>query len=561
MTHQWMIWSEHACRSWMLHLCVSVSLMSSCWLSPIWADEPTCHQVALYEGIDLSTGRTEVIPDVLTVLLNPSDRLRRAFSPAPDTELFVFSAGVDLYFGYDPDATQPIRLTPQHLQASAMLRNMPLETVTTATLTQLDWITPPVAVNIGAEDTIVVRMPTGDVMAVGHVTRQPDWTIRFETQIMSPTGLPTPLPTHPPSTIPEPATLVLMGLGVVLILGAVKRTHPNHTSRGGHGMKLWNLLLLSCMSLVVLTGSATAATVTVTKQGPGDGTVQSDGIDCGSDCTEVYPDESLVFLKATPNADSLFKGWLVDGQPQQGALVIKNDMTVTAIFDRKMNLSDIQFIIDDQGVTVIFPSGIQRRFERGDDVLWWDVSPHGQYVAVLQTHFSMECFCQLPSTVFIYNRAGEERGVFEVIPFDQVIIADDGRFVVYGEGPQVDTSAFVFYMADGREVKRVAQGAAWFGNEFGIRFAPFDGLLVLRVRNQGASSVELFIFDSAYTQIGYQFFEYGGVLDESWFFFDETQQYILFCRCPTADIATLASSELLTMDAQGNILSRKEGCQ
>ncbi|MCP4314045.1 MAG: hypothetical protein GY790_22560, partial [Bacteroidetes bacterium] len=63
-----------------------------------------------------------------------------------------------------------------------------------------------------------------------------------------------------------------------------------------------------------------------------------EGIECGGprgeDCQEVYPDETILHLEAYPDDRSEFKGWLIDGEPQQGAIAIRKDITVTGIFDK-----------------------------------------------------------------------------------------------------------------------------------------------------------------------------------------------------------------------------------
>jgi hypothetical protein len=60
-------------------------------------------------------------------------------------------------------------------------------------------------------------------------------------------------------------------------------------------------------------------TVTVSKGGTGSGTVTSDkgGINCGSSCTWIYADSTLVILTATPTGGSTFSGWS-DGGTCQG---------------------------------------------------------------------------------------------------------------------------------------------------------------------------------------------------------------------------------------------------
>ena len=51
--------------------------------------------------------------------------------------------------------------------------------------------------------------------------------------------------------------------------------------------------------------------LTVTKIGTGEGTVSSNpaGINCGSDCTENYPEGTSVTLTATPDSSFVFAGW------------------------------------------------------------------------------------------------------------------------------------------------------------------------------------------------------------------------------------------------------------
>ena len=54
---------------------------------------------------------------------------------------------------------------------------------------------------------------------------------------------------------------------------------------------------------------ATDATLTVSKAGPGGGTVTGAGIACGADCAETYPVGTAVTLTAAPDGVSTFLGW------------------------------------------------------------------------------------------------------------------------------------------------------------------------------------------------------------------------------------------------------------
>ena len=56
---------------------------------------------------------------------------------------------------------------------------------------------------------------------------------------------------------------------------------------------------------------------------------------CGTQCMALYADGASVLLKAMPDADSAFSGWLVNGEPPtSNDLQMTQDVTVTATFTR-----------------------------------------------------------------------------------------------------------------------------------------------------------------------------------------------------------------------------------
>ena len=106
--------------------------------------------------------------------------------------------------------------------------------------------------------------------------------------------------------------------------------------RKGNAIKIIGIIFIFAALFEI---DACAAKLTVTIQGTGDGFVFGEGIDCGSpdregDCEEIYSDETTLDLEPYPDDRSEFSGWLVDGQPQQGMLIIRKDMTLTAIFQK-----------------------------------------------------------------------------------------------------------------------------------------------------------------------------------------------------------------------------------
>lgn len=74
--------------------------------------------------------------------------------------------------------------------------------------------------------------------------------------------------------------------------------------------------------------------LTIKLEGVGTGTVNAENINCGSDCTEEYPENTEITLTAIPETDSIFTGW--DGGSCSGTDVCTVSMTeaqnITAIF-------------------------------------------------------------------------------------------------------------------------------------------------------------------------------------------------------------------------------------
>ena len=81
--------------------------------------------------------------------------------------------------------------------------------------------------------------------------------------------------------------------------------------------------------------SAPLVTLVVRKVGDGSGTVTSSpgGISCGADCTEDYPQGSVVSLTASASAGSSFAGWSGAPDCSDGEVTMSAARTCTATFD------------------------------------------------------------------------------------------------------------------------------------------------------------------------------------------------------------------------------------
>jgi FG-GAP-like repeat/Divergent InlB B-repeat domain/FG-GAP repeat len=89
-------------------------------------------------------------------------------------------------------------------------------------------------------------------------------------------------------------------------------------------------------NISILLNTTRAQTLTVIKTGSGSGSVSSnpEGINCGTDCEETYPDGTAVRLTATPDKGSTFAGWGGDCSGREECLLLLNDSkTVQALFN------------------------------------------------------------------------------------------------------------------------------------------------------------------------------------------------------------------------------------
>jgi len=105
---------------------------------------------------------------------------------------------------------------------------------------------------------------------------------------------------------------------------------------------------------VIRVGLTDLPALSVNLAGNGAGTVTSSptGITCGNDCTEVYPQGTMVTLTATPSTGSVFAGWSGDPDCSDGVVTMQSARTCVATFNIQVNL--------------IFQDG----FESGDTSAW-----------------------------------------------------------------------------------------------------------------------------------------------------------------------------------------------
>lgn len=193
-------------RSVLVSLLLFAGLASQAAASPSFTTT-----ISFFQGFDISTAAKEGDPARVRLLFGATGQAELVPVPGWD-EPFSFSAAVDVSFGYDIAAQQPITFVPENIVGMAVLKEMAFETVDSGMLDNIELTNTPVAVSLDEYDTAVILTTDDAVFKIGNVVQQPDVTmLQFSYQ-----------PLRGPEA-PEPATLLLLGLGLLGLLGFLKR--------------------------------------------------------------------------------------------------------------------------------------------------------------------------------------------------------------------------------------------------------------------------------------------------------------------------------------------------
>lgn len=316
------------------HVSFRMSLSLSCCAAVLpnsraFAFDSLTATASFYDGVNLTTGMTEVDPTVLTLIIGSAQEIERIAAPEIDP-LFHFSASVNLSFGFTTDPAQPILLQPQAGVVFAVVEQTDPASLTETQLAALNYAAQPVAV--APHQLIVAKLDDGAYRIVGQVASNPDATVQFTVWTPESGSVPTGTPT-PPVSVPDPGTFALLAVGLLGVWRIFTRITQHH--KGGNQMNGRNLCLGIFAYLLLSANFVAAAKVTVVRIGTGNGEVEGEGFHCGSTCQKEYPENTVLRLKAIPEEGSRFIEWLVNGVKHEGTLRVNNEeMIVSARFEK-----------------------------------------------------------------------------------------------------------------------------------------------------------------------------------------------------------------------------------
>lgn len=179
--------------------------------NPVAASPSFTTTISFFQGFDLSTAAKEGDPARVRILFGAAGQGELVPAPGWDEPL-TFTPEVDFSFGYEIGAQQPITVVPEHIVKMAVLDGVGFETVHTDILDNFELTNAPFAVSIDEHDTVLIVTTDNTVFKIGNVVQQPDVaTLSLTYQQLA------------AYEAPEPATLLLVGLGLLGLLGFLKR--------------------------------------------------------------------------------------------------------------------------------------------------------------------------------------------------------------------------------------------------------------------------------------------------------------------------------------------------
>lgn len=160
-----------------------------------------------FDGIDLDTGTVEYDRTMLVILMG--ETIEELLQPEREY-LADFSPSVDVSFGFDPAEGSVIDVVLQDSVKIAVLEDTSFEAINSETIGNLEFIDDLFSVSIDSNDLVVAWTAENRYFTLSEF-QWADWVLDVKIREIC------------PDVIPEPSTLLLLGVGLVGVIGIVKR--------------------------------------------------------------------------------------------------------------------------------------------------------------------------------------------------------------------------------------------------------------------------------------------------------------------------------------------------
>jgi hypothetical protein len=273
------------------------------------------HVGFFFDGLDLDTGTVEYERTILVILMG--ETIEEILRPEGEP-LAEFSPSIDVSFVFDPTTGGFLDLILQDDVQIDVLEDISFEIVKSEMLGSLEFTDEPFSVPIMPDDIVVAWTAENRYFLLGEFQRS-NWTLSMNIEDVT------------TNIIPEPSTLLLLGLGLVGLIHLVRRKR--------HLLMILVVALLANLWWAEIVHAQPSSLITVKKEGSGTGTVMIGDQACDSACMEKsvpYVEHRAVILKVIPDPDSYFAWWKTeDGEISKGTVRIQPGETVIAVFQKK----------------------------------------------------------------------------------------------------------------------------------------------------------------------------------------------------------------------------------
>ncbi len=165
--------------------------------------------VSYYQGVDLNTGMTELDPTILTLKFGETEDVELVLVPQI-SDPFEFSPAVNFHFEYNSSSDFPVLLNPGNIQGIAVV-DTSFDEVDPGILATLPFYTD--LTDVALTETVTVLLLTQDntYIKIGNIGQTPGFNVQFSYQQMV-----------KDAAVPEPSTLFLLGMGVLILAKVVR---------------------------------------------------------------------------------------------------------------------------------------------------------------------------------------------------------------------------------------------------------------------------------------------------------------------------------------------------